>query len=308
MVRRSLNRIAFADGASLDRNINSHRTPRDAAAATDAARYAKLVNPGGELMHHPLAITRSRSSTHASAVDVGEVHREARVPFPPAFGVLASQVSSVFHRGAEAGGAHHGAVRARQATVRHVVPLRMLVVAVEEFLDSARVQAAAHVARGVIQDALSVLLVSVVGRLMRDLRQYFGAARRSHVHHKVVPPVLRQLCESEIEAGSRLRSGIHRSAEAVAASQPAIDRQNKQALAPRFVARINELTLEKDFVLNGDRMQFAGAHAEESIIWRGALFFRQDPHSLSVSRGLRQPLKRRIQELLPGVRADNVAE
>ncbi len=123
-----------------------------------------------------------------------------------------------------------------------------------------------------------------------------------------MPPVLQQFGERKIEAGSRLRSGIHRGAEAGTTSRTAIDGYEKHAFAPRLVAGINELTIEEHFVLDRDRVQFAGAHPEESIPWRGALFFRQDSQFLSIARRLAQPLSWRIKELFPGMRADDVAE
>src|ERR1019366_576877 len=103
---------------------------------------------------------------HASAVNVGEVDRKARVPSPPAFGVFSGQVRHVLHCGAEARRAHDGAVCASQTSLRDLVPLGVLVVTVEKFLNSVRVQSSAHVARRVVQNALSVLLVSIVGGLM----------------------------------------------------------------------------------------------------------------------------------------------
>ena len=151
-------------------------------------------------------------------------------------------------------------------------------------------------------------LVSVVGRVDGDISQDFSAARRPHLHQEVVPPVLRQFGESKIEAGSRLRPGIHRSAEAVAASQPAIDGYQEQALAPRPVARINELTVKEYSVLNCYGVQFAGAHTDERVFRFGFLFFWHYSQSLPVSRGLPQPLERRMKEFFPRVRANNVAE
>ncbi len=50
--------IRAADGGKFFGDINSHRAPGDAAATTDTAGAIKLVDPGSELVSHPLAITR----------------------------------------------------------------------------------------------------------------------------------------------------------------------------------------------------------------------------------------------------------
>ena len=78
-------------GADLLGDVDAHRAPGDAAAAADAARAAELVEPGGELVGHPLAVARPRRRPHAAAVDVGEVEREAGVPASPALGVAPSR-------------------------------------------------------------------------------------------------------------------------------------------------------------------------------------------------------------------------
>ena len=52
-------RLAVADGAHLLGDVDADRAPGDAAAAADAAGRAELVDPGGELVGHPLAIARA---------------------------------------------------------------------------------------------------------------------------------------------------------------------------------------------------------------------------------------------------------
>src|SRR5271169_872115 len=94
-------RFGFANGAHFLSDINSHRTPSDAAAATHAAGAAELVEPSGELMSHPLTIARAWRGANAAAVNVGKVGGETGVPLAPALGVLARQVGHVLHAGAE---------------------------------------------------------------------------------------------------------------------------------------------------------------------------------------------------------------
>ncbi len=65
-----------SDGADLLGNINAYRTPRDAAAAAHTPRAAKLVNPGSQLVGHPLPVSRLGGAANTAAVNVREVLRE----------------------------------------------------------------------------------------------------------------------------------------------------------------------------------------------------------------------------------------
>src|SRR4051812_19777035 len=114
ILQSSTHRV-FSYSARLFCNVYAHRAPGDAAPATHAARSAKLVLPGGELMRHPLAVARLGARPRAPTMHVRKVHREARVPFAPPLGALARQVGHVLNRSAETCGADHRAVAACQA-------------------------------------------------------------------------------------------------------------------------------------------------------------------------------------------------
>src|SRR5208337_2295561 len=122
----------FPDGANLLSDINAHRAPGDATAATDAARTAKLVNPGGELVGHPLAVARFGGTADIATVNVRKILRKTGVPFTPALGVRTADIADILDRGAEAGGTDHGAIGAGQATVGDVLPARMIEVVIEQ--------------------------------------------------------------------------------------------------------------------------------------------------------------------------------
>src|SRR3954466_14639723 len=76
-------------------DVDRYRAPGDAAPATDAPGRAELVDPGRELVRHPLAVARTAGAADAAAVHVGVLEREARVPQPRAVGLLAGQVGRV---------------------------------------------------------------------------------------------------------------------------------------------------------------------------------------------------------------------
>src|SRR5215472_10819966 len=101
---------ASAYGLQFFGNIDSHWAPCDTPPTPDAARGAELVDPRSQLMRHPLAVPRLGRGPHAAAVYIGEIHGEAGVPPPPAFGVVAGHIAHVLDGCAEAGGTHHRTV------------------------------------------------------------------------------------------------------------------------------------------------------------------------------------------------------
>jgi hypothetical protein len=72
----------------------------------------------------------------AAPDDMRMAHREARVPLAPPLGMLALEIGNILNRRAKARGTNHGAIRAGQAAVGHVVPSRMLIISIEKFFDS----------------------------------------------------------------------------------------------------------------------------------------------------------------------------
>src|ERR1035437_6045757 len=70
-------RLARADRAGLLGDVDPDGAPRDATPAAHAARAAELVDPGGELVGHPLPVAGARGRAHGAAVDVGVVDGEA---------------------------------------------------------------------------------------------------------------------------------------------------------------------------------------------------------------------------------------
>src|SRR5450759_987649 len=118
--------LAVADRPCLLGDVDADRAPGDAATAADAAGAAELVDPGRELVRHPLAVARARGAADRAPVDVRVVDREARVPALVALDVLAGEVGDVLDRRAEARRADHRAVAARQAALGDLVPARVL--------------------------------------------------------------------------------------------------------------------------------------------------------------------------------------
>src|SRR3954469_22364403 len=85
-------------------DVDRHRAPGDAAPAADAAGRAELVDPGRELVRHPLAVARARGAPYPAAVHVGVLEREARFPHARALARLAGEIGHILDRRAKAGG------------------------------------------------------------------------------------------------------------------------------------------------------------------------------------------------------------
>src|SRR4051812_49871324 len=114
------------DRCHLLGDVDGHRAPGDTAPAAHATGGPELVDPGRELLGHPLAIARAGRLAHAAAVHVGVFEREARVPDPRALAHVTRQVGHVLDARAEAGGTHHRAVAAAHEALRDRVPARVL--------------------------------------------------------------------------------------------------------------------------------------------------------------------------------------
>src|SRR5690606_37970954 len=95
----------------------------------------------------PLAIACLAGIAHTAPMYVGKIHREARIPDPPAFGLLAGQIGGVLDSCAETGRADHRAVAAGHAARGDIFPVRVIVAFVESLLEAGHFEAAAHVMR-----------------------------------------------------------------------------------------------------------------------------------------------------------------
>src|ERR1700739_1221821 len=107
-------------------DINPCGAPRNTAPAAHAARAAELVMPGAQLVGQPVPVPRRPRLPDASLVHEREVELVTRRPVHPTLGVLAGEVGDVLDAGAEAGGAHHGAISTGQTPAGDLLPVRRL--------------------------------------------------------------------------------------------------------------------------------------------------------------------------------------
>src|SRR5674476_973217 len=84
----------FPDGPDFLGEVDAHGAPGDTASAAHTTRTTELVDPGGQLVGQPLAVTRPGRGADAAAVQIGEIHAEAGVQTPPPFPRHAGQVKS----------------------------------------------------------------------------------------------------------------------------------------------------------------------------------------------------------------------
>src|SRR5579872_6415722 len=106
----SFSNITLPNPPDLFGDIDSHRTPGNAAAATDAARCAELIDPGGQLVGHPLPVPGERGRPHNTPVNIRVLGGEARVPAAPALAVIAGQIGNLLDGAAKTGRTYHRAI------------------------------------------------------------------------------------------------------------------------------------------------------------------------------------------------------
>src|SRR5919202_5134321 len=168
--------VGGADGRRLLGDVDRHRAPGDAAPAAHAARRAELVDPGGQLVGHPLAVAGTAAGADAAAVDVGVLEVEAGVPAPGALGLLAREVGDVVDAVAEARGADQRAVAAGQAAVGHLLPAGVLEVAQQELADIAGLHRAAHLRGGALDHPRGLEFILARGIYGRELVEHLPPA------------------------------------------------------------------------------------------------------------------------------------
>src|SRR5579862_4539475 len=135
-----------ANGSRFLGDIDADRAPGDATPAADAARGAELVDPACKLVRDPLPVARAPALAYAAAVQIGEIQREAGIPFADALGRRTCEVAVILDGGAEAGRADHGAIAAGKAALGDVDPARMVRVRLQQVLDAVGVERSAHLA------------------------------------------------------------------------------------------------------------------------------------------------------------------
>ena len=205
------------------------------------------------------------------------VEGEAARPLPFPLDVVAGEVGHLSHARAEAGGADERAVGARQAAARHLVPAGVFEVAKQQVADALGVEAAR---RGLAR--LSLAGVHPRGQLLRHglrgsdlggratalnrLRVSGGQDRtpllRSHLAGESTRLVATSvLGESEVEGMAHRRARAHRVAEAGGHRAAAVHRHDEKLLPPGCVGGIDMLAPHEHTVLNPERLEVAGPHA-----------------------------------------------
>jgi hypothetical protein len=132
-------------------------------------------------------------------------------------------------------------------------------------------------------------------------------AAAAGLHQKAVTVIIDQFGQCDVESGLDLGAGPHRSAKASAASLAAVDRNDERVLAPNLVGPIPILPAKEYPILDGDRVQLAGADADEREPLRGRVL-RDDRETIAVAACLPELLDRRVKEALPGMRPRGIAE
>ena len=199
----------FPDSPGFFRNVDSHRTPGNAAPASNASRCAKLIDPRTELVRHPLPVASLRGGSDGTAVDVRKTQREARIPTAPSLGVISGHVADIFDSRAETGRADHRAVSAGQTTPGNIVPARVVKALAEKILDPVGVDATHLLARSFLNCDLHLLQIFFAGRRYFQPSQYPCANFGSGFHKEAVSFGSEQFGKDQIESSGNSGAGSH---------------------------------------------------------------------------------------------------
>src|SRR5579864_8434350 len=177
MTRSSVCTVAsFSHNADFLSDVDSRRTPSNATAAAGASGTPELIDPGGKLVRHPLAIAGLAGSANAATVNVRKTQREARVPAAPALGMVTGHIGDVFHRGAETSGTNHGAIGAAQTPGCDFVPLRAFKILIEQFLETGSVNFANLIVGCGFDCRFRIVEIGVFGRSGFKFGKYLRSA------------------------------------------------------------------------------------------------------------------------------------
>src|SRR6516164_2075545 len=295
------------DSCSFLGNIDPDGTPGYATPTADTPGAAKLINPVGQLMRHPLAVARARRIPHAAAVDVGKIQCETGIPAAHALGGRTGEIGRVVDCRAEASRTYIGAIAAGEAASGDLVPPRVVGIGLKQFLYSVGIELSSHLTPGAVDNSLGGGDFLRGCRPLRQIPDHVRTRGASDVDHEKMTALLDELRQGQVETGLDLWSGIHRDTETGAARLTAIDRHDEGAVAALLIILVEVLTPEKDPVLDGDRAQFTGAHADKGERSRCFLALN-DREIIALATGLPEPLDRGMQKPFPGMGPHGIAE
>ncbi len=291
------------DGVELVADVDPDRAPGDAAAAADAAGAPELVPPGRELVGEPLPVAILDPRPETPAGDGREARREAAVPAPLGERFLAVEVGPLADARAEAGRADEGAVRAGEAAVGDLRPVRVVEVGEQPCRQAVGVDRVANRASCGGDGGRGRGPVLGVGRGQREsIGERLPGRGPDPDDESVI-----ELGQCDVEPVANLGTGSHRGAEAGRRCGHAFDGHDERIRPPRGVVGIDRRTVLQDAVLDAEGGELAGAHAQERVGDLRAFDGREGDRT-AVSPADRQRHAWREREPLPGGRADDVVE
>src|ERR1700674_780914 len=142
---------------------------------------------------------------------------------------------------------------------------------------------------------------------MRDFAKDVAAKFCTNLHQEVVMPFPKDFRQGEVKPRRRFRPCVHGYTETISTCLGTVNRHREGLLPFRLVSRVSVSAVHEDSVLNGDRMQLTRTRAYECHFAHLVGFFF-DLESVVLPSGLPQSSHRRMKKLLPGMRANSVAE
>lgn len=192
---------------------------------------------------------------------------KTRIPPAASFRRRSGQIGRVFDVGTKTGRTDHSAIGTGQASRSGLVPSGTFKLAVEEFLNMGRVQGFRHHCRCPVLP-LRRLLKFLLGGLRERYRLHQRrSAIRPYFDYKIMPVRIRYLRHRQIKPIARARTRIHRSTKTIAPGLSTLHDNHEQLIAPKRIIGIGIRFIDKNFILDMYRLEFARPNAKKSIAW-----------------------------------------
>src|SRR5579875_3636156 len=170
-----------------------------------------------------------------------------------------------------------------------------------------RTHGATHVRRGGGDDGIGFRDVLLRRGPMREIRENRTPRFATGFDNKPMVFVSAEFRQSKIIDPRRLWPRLHGDAKTGGTGNRTIDGDDEKGFAPCPVMPVNLRAMCQDAVLNGDGMQIAPPHADES---ESLIRERRGGNAQSLLGTLGRPEKLgwRVEKFLPGMRAHSIAE
>lgn len=213
-------------------------------------------------MCEPLPVARADVVSNRAATHMAEFEVEARVPAPPANDFIVGQIRNFVYGTAKASRTDKRAVGAAQTPLGHIVPPRVLQPRQQFVANAIGFHATSDLLDGALPFCFAALAVAFSGNAERQIGRDFGTDLTTNLHQETIG----QLRQRQVKTLATARTGAHRSAKTSTGRLSAIDCNEKSFFSASRIVWIEIVLSDEGPVLNVDRRQFTGSHADKCVL------------------------------------------